>query len=144
MDNKITYRRVGNFYLPNLAFPKTKYSNYKLGKYGRMRARYLKEHKKAEYTILLIDGKLDEHLYNTDIECKKRFELLMKQYVEKENITEELKAIGKVFNNIAMQFNSLNCINVDYYGMACDRLENVMDKTRVVFFEKRFYVNYTN
>ena len=78
MDNKITYRRVGNFYLPNLAFPTTKYSNSKLGKYGRMRARYLKDHKKAEYTILLIDGKLDEHLYNTDIECKKRFDLLMK------------------------------------------------------------------
>ena len=37
-----------------------------------MRARYLKEHQKAEYTILLIDGKLDEHLYNTDIECKKK------------------------------------------------------------------------
>ena len=48
MDNKITYRKVGDFYLPNLAFPKSKYSDYKLGKYGRMRARYLKEHKKAE------------------------------------------------------------------------------------------------
>ena len=36
-----------------------------------MRARYLKEHKKAEYTILLIDGKLDEYLYNTDIDGKK-------------------------------------------------------------------------
>ncbi len=92
MDNKITYRKVGDFYLPNLAFPRSKYSNYKLGKYGRMRARYLKEHQKAEYTILLIDGKLDEHLYNTDIECKERFDLLMKQFAEREPITEELKA----------------------------------------------------
>ncbi|HCC03756.1 MAG TPA: TnpV protein [Clostridiales bacterium] len=92
MDNKITYRKVGDFYLPNLAFPKSKYSDYNLGKYGRMRARYLKEHKKAEYAILLIDGKLDEHLYNTDIECKNRFELLMKQFAKREHITEELKA----------------------------------------------------
>ena len=96
MNNKITYRKVGDFYLPNLTFPKSKYSNYKLGKYGRMRARYLKEHKKAEYTILLIDGKLDEHLYNTDIECKNRFDLLMKQYVEREQITEELKATNQM------------------------------------------------
>ena len=42
MNNKITYGKVGDFYLPNLTFPKSKYSNYKLGKYGRMRARYLK------------------------------------------------------------------------------------------------------
>ena len=96
MDNKITYRKVGDFYLPNLTFPKSKYSNYKLGKYGRMRARYLKEHKKAEYTILLIDGKLDEHLYNTDIECKNRFDLLMKQFAEREHITEELKATNQL------------------------------------------------
>ena len=96
MDNKITYRKVGDFYILNLAFSKSKYSNYKLGKYGRMRARYLKEHKKADYTILLIDGKLDEHLYNTDIECKNRFELLMKQFTERENITEELKATNQM------------------------------------------------
>ena len=96
MSYEITYRKVGDFYLPNLAFLKSKYSDYKLGKYGRMRARYLKKYKKAEYTILLIDGKLDEHLYNTDIECKNRFDLLMKQYVEREHITEELKATNQM------------------------------------------------
>ena len=105
MSYEITYRKVGDFYIPNLAFPKSKYSDYKLGKYGRMRARYLKEHKKAEYTILLIDGKLDEHLYNTDIECKKRFDFLMKQFAKRENVTEELKAKNqmewvKKMNNI--------------------------------------------
>ena len=96
MSYEITYTKKGDYYIPNLAFPKSKYSNYKLGKYGRMRARYLKEHKKVEYTILLIDGKLDEHLYNTDIECKNRFDILMKQFSEKENITEELKATDQM------------------------------------------------
>ncbi|MBR0427102.1 MAG: TnpV protein [Clostridia bacterium] len=88
----MTYTKKGDYYIPNLTLAKNKYSDYKLSKYGRMRARYLKEYKKAEYTILLIDGKLDEHLYNTDIECKKRYDLLMKKFAEKENITEELKA----------------------------------------------------
>lgn len=96
MSYEITYTKVNNYYIPNLTLPKSKYSDYKLGKYGRMRDKYLKEHKKTEYTILLIDGKLDEHLYNTDIECKKRFELLMKQFVERENITEELKATNQM------------------------------------------------
>ncbi|MBR2858351.1 TnpV protein, partial [bacterium] len=76
---------------------KENYKNdYQTGKYGHLRLQYLKEHKKAEYTILLIDGKLDEHLYNTDIECKKRFDLLMKQFAERENITEELKATNQM------------------------------------------------
>ena len=96
MNYEITYTKRGDYYIPNLTLPKSKYSDYKLGKYGRMRARYLKEHKKAEYTLLLIDGKLDEHLYNTDIECKKRFDLLMKQFAERENITKKLKATNQM------------------------------------------------
>ena len=96
MNYEITYTKKGDYYIPIFTLPKSKYSDYELGKYGRIRARYLKEHKKAEYTILLIDGKLDEHLYNTDIECKKRFDLLMKQFAERENITEELKATNQM------------------------------------------------
>ena len=96
MNYEITYTKREDYYIPNLTLPKSKYSDYKLAKYGRIRARYLKEHKKAEYTILLIDGKLDKHLYNTDIECKKRFDLLMKQFAERENITEELKATNQM------------------------------------------------
>ena len=122
---KFTYRRVGDFYLPNLTFPKSKYSNYKLGKYGRIRARYLKEHKKAEYTILLIDGKLDKHLYNTDIECRKRFELLMKQFAEKEDITEELKATNQM-----EWVQKMNCIK--------NAVEEIIFKELIYILEKRF------
>ena len=42
MSYEITYTKINDYYIPNLAFPKSKYSNYKLGKYGRMRAIYLK------------------------------------------------------------------------------------------------------
>lgn len=96
MNNKITYTKMGDYYIPNLTLKKSKYSNYSLSKYGRMRLNYLKNHKKAEYTILFIDNKLDEHLYNIDIECQRQFRLLMKQFAEKENITEELKATNQL------------------------------------------------
>ena len=92
MNNKITYNKIGDYYLPNLTLEKSKFSNYSLGKYGIMRLNYLKNHKKAEYIILFMDNKLDKHLYNIDTECQKQFELLMEQFAEKENITEELKA----------------------------------------------------
>ena len=109
MSYEITYTKKGDSYIPNLTLSKSKYSDYKLGKYGRMRARYLKEYKKAEYTILLIDGKLDEHLYNTDIECKNRFDLLMKQFAEREYITEELKATNQL-EWVSKMNNIKNCV----------------------------------
>ena len=88
---KIEYTKVGDYYLPNLVAPEN-IKNFEIGKYGKLRLRYLKEHKKAEYTILLMDNKLQKHLMEIDKIATERFKLLMKQYAEKENITEELKA----------------------------------------------------
>ena len=81
----IEYRLVGDYYIPNLVLPRRK--NVKLGKYGRIRARYLKEHKKAEYTIMLIENTLQDHLIEIDKTANERFDLLMEQFIEKENIT---------------------------------------------------------
>ena len=71
MDNKlpktkidertgIEYHLEGDYYIPNLAIPKQE--KIILNKYGRMRLKYLKEHKKADYTIMLMDGTLNTHL----------------------------------------------------------------------------------
>lgn len=100
----IEYTKHGDYYLPNLVAPQN-IKNLKLGKYGRLRLHYLKENKKAEYTILLMNNELQKHLIEIDKTANERFELLMKQLAEKENITEELKAthqlewVGKM-NNI--------------------------------------------
>ena len=88
---KIEYTKVGDYYLPNLVAPENM-KNFKIGKYGKLRLRYLKEYKQAEYTILLMDNELQKHLMEVDKIATERFELLIKQYAEKENITEELKA----------------------------------------------------
>ena len=86
----IEYIRKGDYYIPNLVMPPRK--NIRIGRYGRMRARFLKENKKAEYSIMMIDNTLQNHLIEVDETAKARFDLLMKQFAEKENITEELKA----------------------------------------------------
>ena len=54
---KIEYTKHGDYYLPNLSAPE-KVNALKLGKYGRMRLRFLQENRKAEYTILFINNKL--------------------------------------------------------------------------------------
>ena len=56
----IEYVRQGYYYIPNLVLPKQK--KIHLNKYGRMRLNYLKEHKKAEYTIMLMENTLIDHL----------------------------------------------------------------------------------
>ena len=87
---KIDYRKCGDYFIPNLVISNTK--NFKLGRYGKMRLHYLKTQKKAEYTILLMENKLSEHLKDIDKIATDRYELLMKQFAEQENITEALKA----------------------------------------------------
>ena len=91
---EIDYRKCGDYYIPNLVISNIK--NYELGKYGRMRLNYLKTQKKAEYTILLMEGKLSNSLQEIDKTATNRYNLLIKQLAEQENITEELKAINQL------------------------------------------------
>ena len=94
INMKIDYRKCGDYYIPNLVISNTK--NFKLGKYGKMRLNYLKTQEKAEYTILLMEDKLSKHLQDIDKIATNRYKLLMKQFAEQENITEELKAINQL------------------------------------------------
>lgn len=94
MNSKITYHKEGDYYIPDLYLEKESYKNdYKIGKYGHLRLQYLKEHKKAEYTIMLLDGTLRKHIVDTDIQAKERLEILMKQMLHKNPIDESLKDI---------------------------------------------------
>ena len=86
----IEYIRKDDYYYPNLIDSASVKAN-ELGKYGKLRLKYLLEHKKVEYTILWVENKLRNHLLEIDKTANKRFELLMKQFKEQENITEELK-----------------------------------------------------
>ena len=92
MNNKITYHKVGDYYLPNLYLAEDKYEkDYQIGKYGHLRLEYLKTHKKAEYTIMFMDNTLRQHIVKTDKQAKERFETLLKQLLEKSPIDENLK-----------------------------------------------------
>lgn len=90
----IEYILKGDYYIPNLVMPPRK--NIRIGRYGRMRARFLKENKKAEYSIMLIDNTLQDLLVEVDKTANERYNLLMKQFAERENITEELKASNQM------------------------------------------------
>ena len=87
--NKITYHRVGDYLVPNLYLPKQPKKH--IGKYGRLRLNYLKEHKRGLYTELLINGTLKQHLIDIDESATDKVNELIKQLAEVEHIDENLK-----------------------------------------------------
>ena len=85
----IEYRLEGDYYIPNLTLPKQE--TIILNKYGRMRLNYLKEHKKAEYSIMLLDGTLNAHLKEIQETAQNRVEQIINKLKAESDLTEEMK-----------------------------------------------------
>ena len=85
----IKYVRQGDYYIPNLVLPKQK--KIHLNKYGRMRLNYLKEHKKAEYTIMFMENTLIDHLEEIQETATKRVDEIINKLKAQSNLTEDMK-----------------------------------------------------
>ena len=92
---RIEYTLVGDYYLPNLVIePQRKID---LNKYGRLRLEYLKNHKKAEYTILFMNNKLTDHLEEVQKTATKRVKEIIKSLKDQSNLTEEMKNTDQLY-----------------------------------------------
>ena len=85
----IEYHLKGDYYIPNIVAPKQE--KIVLNKYGKMRLKYLKEYRKADYTIMLINGTLNTHLKEIQETAQTRVEQIIDQLKEKSNLTEDMK-----------------------------------------------------
>ena len=90
MENNLTYTRNGDYLIPDLNL--TEQPQRPLGKYGRMRKAYLKEHRPLIYNHLLMSEKLYPHLLEIDRAARERMEAMLPRMMETTGITEELKA----------------------------------------------------
>ena len=94
---KSTFEKMGGtytlgadgIYYPNLVSTDEK-PHY--GKYGMMRTTYLKEHRPAKYSLYMLEDRLTSHLNMVDDEAQDRMETLVSQMMDKQGITDELKA----------------------------------------------------
>ena len=86
---ELTYHWEGDFLIPDLTIKK---DTRTVGKYGRMRQRYLKEHKSGRYTVMLLNGVLTDHLVEIDEAANNRLEQMMPELAKAAGATEELKA----------------------------------------------------
>ena len=92
MNQNITYRREGDYLLPNLIPPKS----VPVGIWGQRRRDYLRLHKDPIYTGLPLSGKLDAHLAEMDQTATGMYKRLVKQVAQAEGITEDLKATDQM------------------------------------------------
>ena len=85
----IEYHLDGDYYIPNIVAPKQE--KITLNKYGKMRLQYLKEHKKADYTIMLMEGTLNTHLKEIQETADNRVQQIISQLKAKSDLTEDMK-----------------------------------------------------
>ena len=114
--NGMSYTLHGDYYLPDLVLREEEPT---YGKYGMLRKQFLKEHRSARYQYLLLTGKLNEHLNQTDQEAREQVETLMEQMTEKQGVTEELKAQDqmervRLMNNIKASAEEIVLKNMVY------------------------------
>ena len=90
-NNGLWYELQGDYYIPCLVLPAEK-ENKPIGLCGQRPKRYLQEHRKATYTMLLTSGRLNNYLTTIDEQAENMCFRLVKQLAEKEGVTETLKA----------------------------------------------------
>ena len=83
---ELTYTKCGDYLIPNLVLSDTK--EYHIGKYGRLRRAYLKEHRPILYTDLIVTENLFPHLEEIDTACRER--------LQQEGVTETLKTADQM------------------------------------------------
>ena len=90
MNNLMTYIQNGDYLIPDLKL--SQQPEKPLGKYGRMRKTYLKEHRPILYNQMLLSEKLYPHLLEIDETAQNRLEQMIPQLAKEAGATEELKA----------------------------------------------------
>ncbi len=109
-----TYTQIGDYFIPNLKLPEEE--TQPIGIWGQRHKRYLKEHKRAAYATLLTSGKLNSYLADIDKQAEEMFSRLVRQIIDRESVTEQLKADNQLewvqkMNNIRNRATEI--VNMD-------------------------------
>ena len=92
---ELTYTKCGDYYIPDLVLDGDE-EYHPLGKYGRLRETFLREHHHGTYTSMLLTGRLNDHLTKIDRSADEMMERVIAQMAKAEGVTEALKAFGQM------------------------------------------------
>lgn len=115
---ELEYLKNGDYYIPNIELG-CEDTKVNLGKYGRLREKYLRENKPSLFEHLKMSERLIPHLSSVDKEAKAYEELLMKQFAEKEKVDEKLKEANQLewvqnMNSIKLRAEEIVCSEMIY------------------------------
>ena len=118
MSNKIQYRRVGDYLIPNLIISPEE-AKITLGKWGMMHKSYLEKHEKVLFSLLLGQGKLYQHCAEIENQANDMYDTLIEHMKEVEGVTEELKEQDQWewvqrMENIQHRANEIICAELIY------------------------------
>ena len=116
--NSISYRRVGDYLIPNLILSPEE-ANIALGKWGMLHKDYLLKHKKVLFTTLLTQGKLYQHCADIEKQAQDMFDTLVEQMKKSEGVTEKLKEENQIewircVQNIEAEAREIVCKDIIY------------------------------
>ena len=162
MNNKITYHREGDYFIPDLCFPKQPDGH--IGKYGRLRLNYLKDFRRGLYTELMISGELSNHLTSIDEDATKTALDIISKLAEKkkkklkqDNQMEWIQAMNNIKNkaeeieekdkNLKGKIETQGTTPrryTDLIGSLCDLTSGSGDKGTPVVFIQGYFTNYAD
>ena len=90
---QITYIKTGDYYIPNWKLPE---EQRPIGRWGRMHRNYLKEHRPVVFNQLVLSGNLWAYLADINEQAQQRMEVLIKQIMVAEGVTERLKEANQM------------------------------------------------
>ena len=112
-----TYREEDGCLIPNLSLPE--HEKHTIGKYGQLHLDFLKKHRRGTYTTLLTECRLNEYLYEIDLQAAEMVEHLISELAEKQGVSEDLKAQSPMQWVMAMNNIKLTAEEIVRHDLLC-------------------------
>ena len=112
-----TYREENGCLIPNLSLPE--HEKHTIGKYGQLHLDFLKKHRRGTYTTLLTECRLNEYLYEIDLQATEMVERLISELAEKQGVSEALKAQSQMQWVMAMNNIKLTAEEIVLHDLLC-------------------------
>lgn len=112
-----TYREEDGCLIPNLSLPERE--EHTIGKYGQQHLDFLKKHRRGTYTTLLTECRLNEYLYEIDLQATEMVERLISELAEKQGVSDALKAQSQMQWVMAMNNIKLTAEEIVRHDLLC-------------------------
>ncbi len=90
MTKATVYGTKGDYYIPCVTLPEEE--SRPIGLWGQQHKAYLKERRKAIYTTMLMEGKLNSYLADIDKQAQEIYLRLIEEMADRQGATEQLKS----------------------------------------------------